>query len=303
MGTWSVTLYGSDAANDIRDNVRELFKAPFDGDEIVAALTKTYPNLADKKDEEYPDMWLVLADQFHAHAVEAPRVFDTANAIIETGLDLKMKRAQSMVERDLAKRAKVLAELSAKWAKPHPKPVKRKVQEKPDAFVFEIGDCVAYPVKNTGKTINPYFAKPEADRDWRHDGYGAMGVLARGHYLGVFAWYAVSRLSLFRPAKPSLDACAAAMIESQAAIIQIEKAEEKPDLCIFASRLTPAHARKMGFESIGRLAPNDKAIAKDLAGLKDAKFLPGVCLAGELSGFGTRAPSSVPLSRYLSVRG
>lgn len=302
MGTWSTTLYGSDAANDIRDSVRELFKAPFDGDEIVAALTKVYPTLADTRDEEYPDMWLVLADQFHAYGVKAPRVFDTANAIIEAGLDLKMKRAQSMAERDLAKRAKVLAELRAKWAKPHPKPIKRKVQEKPDAFVFEIGDCAAYPVKNTGKAINPYYAKPEADPDWRHDGYGAMGVLARGHYLGVFAWYAVARLSLFAPVKPSLDACASAMIDSQTTILA-ERRGEKPELCIQASRLTPAWARKMCFETVGRLAPNDKAIRADLARLTDAKFVPGVCLAGELSGFGTRAPSTVPLARYLTLRG
>ncbi|MGH6840899.1 MAG: hypothetical protein ACREDV_02240 [Methylocella sp.] len=34
-----------------------------------------------------------------------------------------------MVERDLKKRAKLLEELRAKWAKPHPKPVKRKVQD------------------------------------------------------------------------------------------------------------------------------------------------------------------------------
>lgn len=302
MGTWSVTLYGSDAANDIRDSVRELFKAPFDGEGIVDALTKKYPNLADKRDEEYPDMWLVLADQFHAHGLKAPRVFSTANAIIDTGLDLKAKRAQSMTERDLAKRAKVLAELRAKWAKPHPKPVKRKVQEKPDAFVFEPGDCVIYPVKDTGKTINPYFAKPEGDPDWRHDGYGAMGVLARGHYLGVFAWYAVARLNLFAKTKPTLDACAAAMIESQTTTLG-EKLGEKPELCIFAGRLTPAWARKMRFETVGRLLVNDKVLAKDLAHLADPKFVPSVCLGDDLSAGGTRAPSTVPLARYLSLRG
>lgn len=298
MGTWSVTLYGSDAANEIRDSVRELFKAPFDDDEIVATLTKTYPNLADKNDEEYPDMWLALADQFHSHGINAPRVFRTANAIIDSGLDLKAKRAQSMAERDLARRAKLLAELHAKWSKPHPKPAKRKVQEKPDAFVFEIGDCVTYPVKSTGKTINPYFAKPEADPDWRHDGYGAMGVLARGRYLGVFAWYAVARLNLFAATRPALDACAAAMIDSQTTILG-----GKPELCIFASRLTPAWARKMRFESVGRLVPNEKVLAKELTRLTDAKFVPGICLADELSGLGARAPSAVPLSRYLSVRG
>ena len=59
----------------------------------------------------------------------------------------------------------------------------------------------------------------------------------------------------------------------------------------------------MRFEIVGRLAPNDKAIRADLFRLRDAKFIPGVCLAGELSAFGTRAPSNVPLARYLTLRG
>jgi hypothetical protein len=207
-----------------------------------------------------------------------------------------------MTERDLAKRAKLLTELREKWAKPHPKPVKRKVQEKPDAFVFEVGDCVTYPVKDTARTLNPQSAKPEADPDWRHYGYGAMAVLGRGHYLGVFAWYAVARLNWFETTKPTLAACAAAMIEQETTTLW-QKMGEKPRLCLFASRLTPAWARKMRFEPVGRLVPNDKALAEAVAPFADPKFIPGVFLAGELSGMGTRAPSSVPLARYLSVRG
>jgi hypothetical protein len=296
-----VALYGSDAASDIRDSVRELFKAPFDGDEIVAALKQTHPNLGDKADEDYADMWLVLADQFHSHAVKAPLVFATAKAIIADDLDIKMKRTLGMTERDVAKRAKLLTELSAKWAKPHPKPTKRKVQAKPDAFVFDVGDCAVFPVKESGKTINPYFGKPESDPDWRHEGYGAMGVLARGHYLDVFAWYAFARLSLFAPEKATLAECAAAMVDSQTTTLD-QRMGVKPQLCIFMSRLTPAHARKMRFEVAGQLVPNEKAIHEDAAAFFAPGAVPGVCLAGELSGFGTREPSKIALSRYLTFR-
>lgn len=302
MGTWSVTLYGSDAASDIRDDVRELFRTPMDDAAVIAALSKTYPGLSDKNDEDHSDLWLVLADQFHSHGQPAPKVIATAAAIVDSGLDLKMKRTLGMTERDLTKRAKVLSELRAKWAKPHPKPVKRKVQAAPDAFVFDVGDCVIYPVKETGKTINPYFGKPESDPDWRHDGYGAMGILARGHYLGIFAWYAFARLRLFDPKKPTLETIAAAMVEAQTTILD-QQMGQKPQLCIFMSRLTPAHARKMRFEAVGRLAPNDKAIREDAAAFFAPAALPGVCLAGELSGFGMREPSKIPLARYLTAQG
>jgi len=300
MGTWSVTLYGSDAASDVRDDLRELLRTAMDEAAIVAALSKAHPELNDKNDEDYADLWLALADQFHSHGVAAPKALATAHAIVDSGLDLKMKRTLGMSERDLNKRAKVLTELRVKWRKPHPKPVKRKVQAAPDAFVFDIGDCAIFPVKETGKTINPYFAKAESDPDWRHDGYGAMGVLARGHYLGIFAWYGFARLNLFDPRKPTLDACATAAVEAQTTILD-QRMGEKPQLCIFMSRLTPAFARRMRLEVVGRLAPNDKAIREDLAAFFKLGAQPGVCLAGELSGFGMREKSKVPLSRYLTA--
>ena len=55
-----------------------------------------------------------------------------------------MKRSLGMDERSLAKRGKLLTELRAKWTRPHRKPFKRNVQAKPDVFVFDVGDCVAY---------------------------------------------------------------------------------------------------------------------------------------------------------------
>jgi hypothetical protein len=186
MGTWSVALYGNDSAADIRGDVKELLRAPLDEAEIIAALTESYPSLGDSSDEEYCDLWLAVADQFHAYGVSAPAVFATATTIIDTGLDLDTKRTLGMDERDLAKRGKLLKALREKWARPHPKPFRRKVQSRPDAFVFEVGDCVAYPVSTSGSTINPYFAKAEDDPRWKPAGFGAMAVLTRGHRHRIF---------------------------------------------------------------------------------------------------------------------
>jgi hypothetical protein len=301
MGTWSVTLYGNDAAADMRGDVKELLRTPLDEGAIIAALSETYPALRDRRDEEYADLWLALADQLHAHAVSAPRVLATAGAIIDDGLDLEAKRALGMAERDLAKRAKLLAELRVKWAKPHPKPVTRKVQGRPDAFVFDVGDCVAYPVSAAGATINPYFAKAEDDPRWKEAGFGAMAVLARSHRLGVFAWYAVARLSLEAKAKPALADCARAMIEAENALIE-ERMGEKPRLAVFAARLTPLFAKKMRFAVVGRLEPNATTIRADLAAFFARAFVPGTCLADGLTGCaGTRKPSTIPISRYLTL--
>ncbi|MGH6840900.1 MAG: hypothetical protein ACREDV_02245 [Methylocella sp.] len=68
----------------IRDKITELLRAPLDEDAIVAKLSEAYPNLKDQADEEYPDMWLALAGQFHTHGVMAATAFATANAIIDT---------------------------------------------------------------------------------------------------------------------------------------------------------------------------------------------------------------------------
>lgn len=303
MGTWSVTLYGNDAAADIRGDIKDLLRAPLDEAAIVAVLTETYPGLDDRADEDYCDLWLAVADQLHAHGMAAPAVLDTAATIIDTGLDLDTKRSLGMDERSLARRARLLAELRAKWARPHPKPVKRKIQSKPDAFVFAAGDCVSYPVSNSGGAINPYFATAEDDPQWAHAGFGAMAVLARGHRYGVFAWYAVARLGLRDRDRPALADCATSMIEAELSLLE-GRVGEKPRLAVFGSRLSPLFARKMRCEVVGHLEPNDAVIRQDFGIFFSPSFVPGACLANELSGLiGTRRPSTVPLSRYAVARG
>jgi hypothetical protein len=298
MGTWSVALYGNDTSSDIRGDVRELLRTPIDTDAIVGELSKKYPGFNNKSDEEYSDLWLALADQFHAYGIADSKVTATARTIVDTGLDLEIKRNLGMDERDLAKRERVLAELRAKWAKPNPKPAKRKVQTKPDAFLFEIGDCATFPMTEADAALNPYFAK--LDPKWKPDVYGAMAVLARGHHRGVFAWYSVARLALRTAQRPALDRCAAAMVEAELGLVE-EHMGEKPRLAIFASRLTPLHAKRMQFEVAGRLRPNDQAIREDLADVFKHGFVPGTCLSNDFTpAIGSRMASNIPLSRYLS---
>lgn len=298
MGTWSTALYGNDTSSDIRGDVREFFRTPLTPDAILAELEKKYPALGDEESEDYADLWLALADQLHAHGIANAKVFATARAIVDKGTDLDMKRALGMDERDLAKRARLLQDLRAKWAVPNPKPIKRKIQSKPDAFLFEVGDCVTFPMNEADAAINPYFTK--LDPRWKPDAYGAMAVLARGRHLGVFAWYAVARLNLRTAMRPAFDRCTAAMVEAELSLVE-EHMGEKPRLAIFASRLTPLHGKRMQFEVAGRLAPNDKAIREDLADVFKPGFVPGTCLSNDLTpAIGSRSASNLPLSHYLS---
>jgi hypothetical protein len=299
MGTWSVSLYGNDAAADIAGEVQELLRTPLDDREIVAALTEAYPALDNANDEEHCDLWLAIADQLHAYGMAAPAVLETAGRIIDEGADLEMKRSLGMDDRSLAKRKAILSDLRSKWARPHPKPHKRKIQSQPDAFVFDIGDCVAFPISTSGSTINPYFRQAEHDPRWKPAGFGVMTVLARGQRHRVFAWYAVARLSLAAAEKPSLDLCADAMIETTSSILD-ERMGEKPTLAVYGSRLTPLFARKMRFEVVGHLQPTIEAIRADFPLFFDPAFVPGACLANELTGvIGTRNPSSIPIARYM----
>lgn len=167
MGTWSVTLYGNDTSSDMRGDVREFFATPLAPDAVLAELTKKYPALDDAESEDYPDLWLALADQLHAHGIANAKVFATARAIVDKGIDLKMKRTLGMNQRDLAKRERLLQELRTKWAKPHSKPLKRKIQSKPDAFVFEVGDCITFPMTEADAAINPYFTKHDPGMETR----------------------------------------------------------------------------------------------------------------------------------------
>jgi hypothetical protein len=301
MGVWSTALYGGDAALDLRDEVKDLLRAPLDEDGLLAILRVRHPGLDETSDEDHADLWLALADQLHLHAVAAPKALATARAIIDGGLDLDVKRGLGMSEADLKKRAKILDALAAKWATPHPKPTKRKVQDKPEALLFEAGDCLAYPVSPGGAAINPYFASAEKDPSWTPGGYGAAVVLARGLYCGVFAWYAVARLALTSAEPPTLAACAGAQVDSQSSPLAAQL-QEQPELSIAAGRLPPNHAKRLRLATVGRLAVDEKAVREDLAAVFAPDFTPAPSLADALSAWGTRAPSSIPVARYANQR-
>jgi hypothetical protein len=101
MGTWGVGLYQCDDAADLRVDVREVVRAPWDGDRLLAWALDTYPELVDPRQDGHTDLRLALADVFWSYGIEQPEIRDAALAIVANGTDLDAKRKLGMSDRDL----------------------------------------------------------------------------------------------------------------------------------------------------------------------------------------------------------
>ena len=70
MGTWGVGLYQCDDAADLRVDVREVVRAPWDGDRLLAWALDAYPELTDPRHDGHTDLRLALADVFWSYGIE-----------------------------------------------------------------------------------------------------------------------------------------------------------------------------------------------------------------------------------------
>jgi len=113
MGTWGVALYQCDDASDLRDDFREVVRAPWDGERLLGWALETYP-------DQSTDLKLALADLFWTYGIEQSGVRDTALTVVDDGSDLESKRRLGMSDRDLKRRAAILDELAAKWRNANP---------------------------------------------------------------------------------------------------------------------------------------------------------------------------------------
>lgn len=192
MGVWSTGLYSGDFARDLRSAVAAVTRLPLDPAQIIEAISQLEPAAANHpRDEDHTTFWLVLADQFAKRGIAAPLARDRALAIIDSGEDLAMLKKLGMDEPGLLQRRKVLQELRARITNPAPaKP--RATLKKPQPYLMEIGDFIAYPTDH-GKNINPYIP---AGRDlsvgplaWNQDGWNLFVIIDRGRAFDFLAWY------------------------------------------------------------------------------------------------------------------
>jgi hypothetical protein len=309
VGTWGVALYSSDTARDLRDDLKRVVRAPWDADQIRVWAAENYGALDKPSDSDHTDLWLVLADRFWSYGIKHGETFERALEIIEGGADLESKLALGMGEKDLARRAKVLEELAAKWARPNERPSSRRVLSRPEPFVFDVGDCFVYPTSD-GKPRNPYVsAKREAwyygAYPWEQNGWGAAIVLSRSHRYTVFARYVVGFLAIQTHGKPTLAEMTAASLRSfdQIGFVRTpdggNRDQATPRPYVFAVTASRSRLARMRIEVVGRLEVDAERVATDFDPDQSAIARFGVSeLVNHAS---TRRHSDVdgPIAKYL----
>jgi hypothetical protein len=272
MGGWGVKLYQSDEALDLKGSFGDLKRFPGTTAELIASIVKSHPELRDPASEAHSDLWLILADQLHAHGLNDPETSARVRGIVESGADIAVKRELEMSERDLTKRQTELEALLAKWAVPAAKPKPRNIYKAPQPQVFAPGDIVAYPTSR-GNPGNPWYPALEREHGWVHDGWGSFVVLHCGHMMGFVAWQVIGRLSVHGKARPDFAACAASGIENQP---WWQNLSGKGELAVqLGAAYPPKHVKKRRLELLGRVAldPAKVAVAVPLVGASPRGYL------------------------------
>ncbi|MGD8325321.1 MAG: hypothetical protein PVF65_00250 [Sphingomonadales bacterium] len=203
MGAWGYKLYQCDDAQDFREEFKFVKNFPFGEDQFLAYFKDSCGYL---RGDDQSIQWLVLYDQFHQYAIDAPLTLQRVKKIIKNGEDITYHRDLDMSERDLEKRAKHLEDLWQTWQSPPVKPKKRKLVNPDQPFVMDVGDVYIYPTENgwprmprsewsamgvldPGKKGQPV---PEVNlTEW-----AAFVVLKRQRTAGIIPQYVVLRLKL-----------------------------------------------------------------------------------------------------------
>ena len=303
MGAWGAGLFANDLSSDVKATFKEIVRLPLSEAQLVEAMLEEFSSGRDDRDEEYTDFWLSLADLFHAYAIESPDVFDRANGIIASGVDLETKRALEMSESDLRKRGKILDGLPSKWATETERPKPRRVMKAPEPLRFKAGDCVVFPTDH-GNGAPTFMSAADLALNFSADGWGAFVVLATALRHGYWACYLIGVLYLETRDKPTLDQCRSAVFSG----IDVGVPGFPNDAAIKTVTISKAEARKMDLESIGVLDLDQSALRVEFADRYSLVDDPYWSLAGLLRPYGDgssllperpKKMKKLPLTRFL----
>jgi hypothetical protein len=244
MGYWGVSLYAGDFAMDIRSAVAAIARLPLADHEIVEALRGCERAAADQVDDpDHTTFWLVLADQLARRGVYPAEVRERALGIIDGGVDLERLKALGAGPADLRKRQARLEEIKAALLQAAPRA--RKTIAKPQPLAMAQGEVLAYPT-SAGKPINPYFKSKSSIPNWRHDGWGMLGVVETGHVFGYLAWFRIVTLDGARASPLTMEAVWGEPLWTLC----------RPGTC------SPLHFRRMELQSIGRVSIDPGALTR-----------------------------------------
>jgi hypothetical protein len=259
VGSWGTALYDSDITLDLKGDFKDVVRAPWDGDRLLAWVVEKYPAAADPEDSDYVDLRLAVADLFWTYGIKHPPTLESALTIIENGTDVAVKRELGMREADLRRREHVLRKLAEKWRLPNSKPRRRNILKRPEEFLLDIGDCLVYPT-TAGVLRNPYVTPKEEGYygryPWNPDGWGAAVVVNRHLKYGVFSRYIVALLANDPVRKPDF-------ADFHGLSILHTNRLGRPWRRVHAIKTTALHLKRLLIEVVGRLALDEAKLFKE----------------------------------------
>ncbi|MHC1684226.1 MAG: hypothetical protein AB6733_14920 [Clostridiaceae bacterium] len=140
MGAWSIKLYGSDIACDIKGEYIDKLKRGMKNEEITELLINDNQDLIEEE-EDGAEFWFALADTQWNYGRLLPHVKEMALQYLER--DEHLERWRECGKKRLEQRIKVLEELKEKLQAPMP-PEKRVLGYRLYKCPWKIGDIFAY---------------------------------------------------------------------------------------------------------------------------------------------------------------
>lgn len=234
MGTWGAGLYENDIAADLKCAISLVAKVPVGGAKLLHILRemKDVRGLDSIEDQTF---WLVLADQFEKRGIACPEVTANALSLIADGKNLERLKGHGSEAKFLAKRSKVLADLSGRLRSPRP-PMPRTAPQKPPDILVEPGEIYLFP------TMNGYSSRPPQNKPFVANGWGTLLILATGRAFDWLPWCALASVATDPSLKPTM----------QAALSERLILHPQTD---GAARCIPRRSdiRSMGLELVGRV--------------------------------------------------
>ena len=210
MGTWGTGLYQNDNAADLKAEFKLYAGLELSPDALLRTLAERAGVLLEEpcEDADASAFWLAMADQYHAHGLEHPMVFERAIGLIDDGTDITLQTELGLSPADQTRRARVLAELREKWAHP-PRKIRKIKRLKPEPFLMQIGEVLTYPTMATDARYKPLGTIDIANYAFKPDAVNAFVVLGTHRvFHGTFARYFIAPLVMFyEHSLPTLETC------------------------------------------------------------------------------------------------
>lgn len=191
-------LYQSDRAAKLKADMGDWLSVSTSLDVTIGKLQEQFHVSSRPSDPQDSDFWLVLADQLHQYGLKHKQTFRLAQALIDTGVDLKLRESVAE-EADLKARARLLQRLKKKWEAPARR-IKKPPSLKPEPFLMRAGDVFSYETMNGNPNHFPAEAGGRRSRRFKPDAVNAFVCFATARvFFDKEARYFIIPLALFKP--------------------------------------------------------------------------------------------------------